>query len=187
MNGCQESLMSEDAHIVSPIISIGPGKCKIKDCQNRPTKRGMCSKHYNRWLKHGDPLTVLKPCPRRGTGRSEMSTGYSLVLNREHPRAMQNGYVSEGILIAEKALGEPLPPKAEVHHINGIKNDNSKGNLLLCQDRAYHMLIHQRMRAIAACGHANWLKCAYCKKYDDPQKMYVRKNVSQGWHKSCRK
>lgn len=122
---------------------------------------------------------------RRGTRRAETRQGYSLVLDRDHPRAMQNGYVLESVLIAEAALGEPLPLNAEVHHVNGIKNDNARGNHVICQDRGYHMLLHQRIRAFSACGHANWISCAYCKQYDSPDKMYVRKNISQGWHKKC--
>lgn len=122
---------------------------------------------------------------RLGTKRSESVQGYSLVLARSHPRAMQNGYVTEGIIIAEAALGKPLPPRAEVHHVNEIKNDNARGNHVVCENRGYHMLLHQRGRALKASGHANWIKCAYCKQYDSPDNMYVRKNVNQGWHRSC--
>mgnify|MGYP001194368876 CR=1 FL=1 len=124
-------------------------------------------------------------CPRRGSRKAETSQGYALVLARNHPRAMQNGYVLESVLIAEAALGKPLPPKVEVHHVNGIKNDNARGNHVVCEDRGYHMLLHQRTRALKTCGHANWIRCAYCKQYDDPTEMYVRKNVSQGWHRKC--
>lgn len=32
-------------------------KCVINDCDRAQTARGMCRAHYERWLKHGDPLT----------------------------------------------------------------------------------------------------------------------------------
>lgn len=37
-------------------------KCSIPDC-DKPTHnfRGWCTKHYQRWRKHGNPLTTLTP------------------------------------------------------------------------------------------------------------------------------
>ncbi len=45
---------------------------------------------------------------------------------------------------AEQALGHPLPPSAVVHHHT---YDGDRSQLVICQDRAYHALLHQRMRA----------------------------------------
>jgi hypothetical protein len=101
-------------------------------------------------------------------GRTHDKKGYILVLVHGHPRANPNGYVFEHILVAEKALGKPLPPGAIPHHANENKADNSSGNLVICQDENYHRLLHKRKRALKACGHANWKKCRRCKKWDDP-------------------
>lgn len=73
----------------------------------------------------------------------------------EHPRADSEGYVFEHILFAEKAFGGPLPHGTEVHHFNEIKSDNSPGNLVLCHDRAYHFLLHKRMRRLRRFGDVN--------------------------------
>ena len=118
-------------------------------------------------------------------GGKRKNNGYSLVQSKGHPRADYWNYVPEHILICEKVLGKPLPEKAKVHHSNGIKDDNQLGNLVICEDHAYHLLLHQRMRAYHACGHANWLKCQYCKQYDDPNNLSIRKNKRQGYHKKC--
>jgi ribosomal protein L31 len=46
-------------------------------------------------------------------------------------------------LILEEALGRELKPTEIVHHLNGIKTDNSLGNLILV-DRAEHIKIHKK-------------------------------------------
>lgn len=120
----------------------------------------------------------------RGTswkGGKTICLGYTMLYQPGHPRA-HNNYVREHILIAEKALGKYLPLSAVVHHVNGTKNSET---LVVCQDQAYHALIHQRQIAHKACGHANWRKCRYCKKYDDPINMQTSSD-GRRWHRDCR-
>ena len=74
--------------------------------------------------------------------------------------------VPESRVLAEKALGKPLPKGCEVHHHTDIQ-------LVICQDHAYHFLLHVRTRAFRACGHANWRKCLYCKKYDKLENLKI--------------
>src|SRR5271169_6144496 len=110
-----------------------------------------------------------------------------------------NGYISKrggGTLehrdVAEKILGRRLRKPEEIHHWNEDKTDNRPQNLVICPDRSYHMLIHQRMDALAESGHADWLKCPVCKKYDDPKNMRIigrtnRPGQMRWYHKpSCK-
>ena len=91
--------------------------------------------------------------------------GYRLVYAPLHPRA--NGErMREHILIAEKTLGKFLPPRAEVHHINEIKYDNRHVNLVICENKSYHRLLHRRRNALLACGNVNALKCVHCGQWD---------------------
>lgn len=118
-------------------------------------------------------------------GRMVDKQGYVRLRIPDHPHADPKGYVKEHLVVACRVLGRKLPPAAEVHHVDEDKTHNVGGNLVLCEGRAYHMLLHQRTRALDACGHANWRRCTLCQKYDDPEVMYCRRG-KQAWHPDCR-
>lgn len=90
------------------------------------------------------------------------------------------------VVIAERALGKPLPKNAVVHHINGVKGDNRRGNHVICEDQAYHVLLHVRARALKACSNPNWRKCTFCKRWDSPLAM-KRPNTLRAsyYHAAC--
>lgn len=79
--------------------------------------------------------------------------------------------VFEHIEIAERVLGRPLPPGAQVHHVDGNPANNAYSNLVICPSQSYHRLLHTRMRAKAACGNPDWRHCTHCKQYDDPANL----------------
>jgi hypothetical protein len=102
----------------------------------------------------------------------------------EHARASVNGYVLEHLLVAERALGRPVPRKHPVHHFNEAPSDNRPGNLVICQDAAYHQLLHIRARALREAGDPNRLKCKLCGNYDEPETMCIYAGESPR-HRSC--
>lgn len=81
---------------------------------------------------------------------------------------MNTSFEWEHRIVAAKALGKKLPDGAVVHHWTEYYGLRINNCLVVCEDQAYHLFIHQRQRAYYGCGNARWLKCPYCKKWDDP-------------------
>ena len=106
------------------------------------------------------------------------STGYRRVHRTDR-------VIAEHIEMAERAIGKPLPPGVEVHHVNEIKSDNRPWNLVVCPDRAYHQLLHVRTAALDACGNADWRRCAYCRVHDDLMRLGYDK--FRHFHPACRR
>jgi hypothetical protein len=98
-----------------------------------------------------------------------------------HPYSNTKCEVYEYRLEVEKAIGRYLKPKEIVHH---HYNWDGSATLILCPNVYYHQLLHTREYALRCCGHVNWRKCRYCKKYDDPKHLSIKK-TGQVYHLNC--
>ena len=157
------------------------GKTNVAS-HNRPAykqAKGRPLRYISRHSFRGSNKREQNPMWKGGRSRKRI---YDLVLMPGHHRADYYGYVREHILIAEKALGHPLPSGAVVHH-------HTQTQLVLGQNQSYHLLLHQRTRAWRSCGHASWRKCVFCKIWSDPPttNMYVPTKAGRpAYHRECK-
>ena len=77
-------------------------------------------------------------------GRKIHEDGYIQIWKPNHSNANANGYVYEHVLIASEMLGRKIPDGVIVHHVNNDPSDNHPNNLVICENRSYHRLIHRR-------------------------------------------
>ncbi len=120
-------------------------------------------------------------------GLVKYARGYLRRYAPDHPRVDSSGRVADHILVAEKALGCYLPLKVEVHHVNENKSDNRNCNLVICEDSAYHKLLHIRMRVLKAGGDPNTHKlCNRCHQPLTFDKFTTNKSAGDGLSQYCR-
>ena len=107
---------------------------------------------------------------------------------KDHPRACGKGVVYDHVIVAEAVLGKYLPDGAQIHHVDGVKTNNAHSNLVICQDAAYHSLLHVRQRVLQAGGDPNAEKiCATCQRVKPLNQFNKAKsNKSFGLQQACR-
>lgn len=135
--------------------------CSIAGCDQPHDARGYCRRHYKKLIRYGIPDAPDQLAPD-GAGWVSRGRRWFTV---DGKKKLQSH------IVAERALGKPLPKEAIVHHVDENPMNDSPCNLVICQSRKYHHLLHMRLDALKATGHAHWRKCPFCCAYDDPQFM----------------
>lgn len=135
------------------------------------------------WVK-GQPLYIRGHHHARW--RYVDDSGHVRLYAPWHPNASSSGHVFEHVVVAVRALRKPLPPAAEVHHVNEDPADNRPSNLVICEDHTYHFLLHARMRALQACGNPDHRACVRCGRWSHPDEM-LRHDRYTFVHSECRK
>lgn len=99
-------------------------RCCVRNCFNYQVSRRYCEKHYYEYKRY---KKILKPNERRaekGSGHLDKN-GYIRVVNPSGGQTFQHR------LVMEEFLKRPLLKHENIHHINGIRNDNRIENLEL--------------------------------------------------------
>ena len=136
------------------------GREKISESSKEQWKNGkknpMLGKHHSeKTKKKMSELQSGEKNPRWNGGKRKVKAKregeyYIYLLSPEHPSVAgkKKKYVAEHRLIMEEHLGRFLKEDEEVHHKNGVKNDNRIDNLEI----------------VAHSNHAGKVCCPYCLK-----------------------
>lgn len=162
------------------LVAKSIGICSVEGCGKKANCGNYCYMHYERIKKYGDAGQINPLRRKNGMGTIDKNTGYCSISKKDGSKNLIHR------IIAENVLGKKLPKDSVVHHVDGNKLNNNNDNLVICENDSYHKLIHKRQKALELSGHADWIKCVFCKKYDDPNKIHIgKKPAFNSYHKEC--
>jgi hypothetical protein len=112
---------------------------------------------------------------------SLMTTGYMRVVCRN----MKDRRQLEHRVIVEELLGRALSSKVSIHHLDGDRSNNAHDNLVVCEDAAYHRLLHKRAMALIVTGNPKLRRCCVCGLWKEESDYWMR-HQGKYMHNRCK-
>lgn len=109
----------------------GTRLCSIEGCDRyvRGGSKHMCKLHYERLRRYGDPGPATVKIAAKGSGSWYRHQGY--LRRSEYVDGKLIRTVLQHVAVMEEILGRRLVAGENVHHLNGIRDDNRPENLEL--------------------------------------------------------
>ena len=101
--------------------------CSIEGCERNYRTKGFCAFHYYRWQRNIDFKKPISNKRKEIGSTRPGSRGYLLVKVKNGV----SGWMPQHRYVMEQHLGRSLVSPEEVHHLNGVRNDNRLENLEL--------------------------------------------------------
>lgn len=103
---------------------LDPVPCTVEDCNRQGRRKGLCDLHYERVRRNGSTGLNERLILPKGDGHLD-AQGYRRIILQDGRRVMEHVYVME------QELGRRLEDGENVHHLNGLRDDNRPENLEL--------------------------------------------------------
>jgi hypothetical protein len=103
--------------------------CTYEGCGKRHKGHGYCQGHL-RQVTDGRPLAPLR-FQDKGQGFKKTEDGYIYLFKPDYGNTTKSGHVLEHRYVMEQHLGRYLMKHENVHHKNGVRDDNRIENLEL--------------------------------------------------------
>jgi hypothetical protein len=118
----------EGRDVYAPVRAYGPERsCAVGNCDRPHGSIGYCDMHYTR-LKNGWDMDAPPRKTNPGEWGQWKSDGHGYVVRVRRIDGKTENQLQHRLVMAEH-LGRPLVKGENVHHINGVRDDNRIENL----------------------------------------------------------